>query len=128
MWCTKWILIHCKRFLNFRHGDNITKANDIDFAEMDIDEIDELEKKLAELKQQKMKEEKAAVVEKVRKLCIDYKISATQLRGALVTRERKKKDKWYYMESVYLLNIRIVIRNFLSNVKKAISGRQNLIP
>ena len=71
----------------------MAKANDIDFAEMDIDEIDELEKKLAELKKQKMKEEKAVGVKKVRKLCIDYKISATQLRGALVTRERKKKDK-----------------------------------
>ena len=34
----------------------MAKANDIDFAEMDIDEIDELEKKLAELKQRKMKE------------------------------------------------------------------------
>ena len=71
----------------------MAKANDIDFAEMDIDEIDELEKKLAELKQQKTKEEKAAVVKRVRKLCMDYKISATQLRGALVTRERKKKDE-----------------------------------
>ena len=71
----------------------MTKANDIDFEKMDIDEIDELEKKLAELKKQKMKQEKAAVVKKVRKLCIDYQISATQLRGALVTRERKKKDK-----------------------------------
>ena len=70
----------------------MAKANDIDFAEMDIDEIDELEKKLAELRQQKMKEEKVAVVKRVRKLCMDYKISATQLRGALVTRERKKKD------------------------------------
>ena len=71
----------------------MTKANDIDFAEMDIDEIDELEKKLAELKKQKMKEDKVEVVKKVRKLCKDYRISATQLRGALVTRERKKKDK-----------------------------------
>ena len=71
----------------------MTKANDIDFAEMDTDEIDELEKKLAELRQQKMKEEKTAVVKRVRKLCMDYKISATQLRGGLVTRERKKKDK-----------------------------------
>ena len=70
----------------------MAKANDIDFAEMDIDEIDELEKKLAE-RQQKMKEEKVAVVKRVRKLCMDYKISATQLRGALVTRERKKKDE-----------------------------------
>ena len=60
---------------------------------MSMSEIDELEKKLAESKQQKMKEEKAVVVKKVRKLCMDYKISATQLRGALVTRERKKKDK-----------------------------------
>ena len=71
----------------------MAKANDIDFAEMDIDEIDELEKKLFELKKQKMKEEKAAVIKQVRKLCMDYKISATQLRRALVTRERKKKDK-----------------------------------
>ena len=71
----------------------MAKANDIDFEKMDIDEIDELEKKLAELKKQKMKEEKAAVIKQVRKLCMDYKISATQLRGALVTRERKKKDK-----------------------------------
>ena len=71
----------------------MAKANDIDFAEMDINEIDELEKKLAELRQQKMKEEKVAVVKRVRKLCMDYKISATQLRGALVTRERKKNDK-----------------------------------
>ncbi len=71
----------------------MAKANEIDFEKMDIDEIDELEKKLAELKKQKMKGEKAAVVKKVRKLCIDYQISATQLRGALVTRERKKKDK-----------------------------------
>ena len=71
----------------------MAKANDIDFAQMSMGEIDELEKKLAELKKQKMKGEKAAVVKKVRKLCIDYQISATQLRGALVTRERKKKDK-----------------------------------
>ena len=71
----------------------MAKANDIDFAEMDIDEIDELEKKLVELKKQKMKEEKAAVIKQVRKLCMDYEISATQLRGALVTRERKKNDK-----------------------------------
>ena len=71
----------------------MAKANDIDFEKMDIDEIDELEKKLVELKKQKMKEEKAAVIKQVRKLCMDYKISATQLRGALVTRERKKKDK-----------------------------------
>ena len=71
----------------------MAKANDIDFAQMDIDEIDELEKKLAELKKQKMKEDKAEVVKKVRKLCKDYKISATQLRGALTTRERKEKDK-----------------------------------
>ncbi len=71
----------------------MAKANDIDFAQMDIDEIDELEKKLAELKNQKMKEEKAEVIKQVRRLCMDYKISATQLRGALVTRERKKKDK-----------------------------------
>ena len=34
----------------------MAKASDIDFAQMDIDEIDELEKKLAELKKQKMKE------------------------------------------------------------------------
>ena len=68
----------------------MAKANDIDFAEMDIDEIDELEKKLAELKKQKMKEEKAAVVKKVRKLCMDYNISATQLKGALVTREEEE--------------------------------------
>ena len=40
-----------------------------------------------------MKEDKAEVVKKVRKLCKDYGISATQLRGVLVTRERKKKDK-----------------------------------
>ena len=71
----------------------MAKANDIDFAQMDIDEIDELEKKLAELKNQKMKEEKAEVIKQVRRLCMDYKISATQLRGALVTREWKKKDK-----------------------------------
>ena len=70
----------------------MAKANDIDFEKMDIDELNELEKKLAELKKQKMKEEKAAVVKKVRKLCMDYNISATQLRGALTTRERKKKD------------------------------------
>ena len=67
----------------------MAKASDIDFAEMDIDGIDELEKKLAGLKKQKMKEEKAAVVKKVRQLCKDYKISPTQLRGALVTRDRK---------------------------------------
>ena len=71
----------------------MAKASDIDFEKMDINELNELEKKLAELKKQKMKEENAAVVKKVRKLCMDYKISATQLRGALVTRERKKKDK-----------------------------------
>ena len=71
----------------------MAKANDIDFAEMDIDEIDELEKKLAELKKQKMKEDKAEVMKKVRQLCKDYKISATQLKGALVTRDRKKNDK-----------------------------------
>jgi len=68
-------------------------AKEMDFEKMDMNEIAELEKKLVELKKQKMKEEKAAVIKQVRKLCMDYKISATQLRGALVTRERKKKDK-----------------------------------
>ena len=58
-----------------------------------MDEIAELERKIDELNKQKMKEEKAAVIKQVRKLCMDYKISATQLRGALVTRERKKKTK-----------------------------------
>ena len=65
----------------------------MELEQMSMGEIDELEKKLAELKKQKMKEDKAEVVKKVRKLCKDYGISATQLRGALVTRERKKKDK-----------------------------------
>jgi len=68
-------------------------AKEMDFEKMNMNEIAELEKKLVELKKQKMKEDKAEVVKKVRKLCKDYKISATQLRGALVTRERKKKDK-----------------------------------
>ena len=71
----------------------MAKANDIDFAKMDVDEIDELEKKLAELKKQKMKGDKAELVKKVRQLCKDYKISATQLKGTLVTRDRKKNDK-----------------------------------
>ena len=71
----------------------MVKAKDMELEQMSMGEIDELEKKLAELKKQKMKEDKAEVVKKVRKLCKDYKISATQLRGALVTRERKKKDK-----------------------------------
>ena len=70
----------------------MAKAKDMALEQMSMGEIDELEKKLAELKKQKMKEEKAVVVKKVRKLCMDYKISATQLRGALTTRERKKKD------------------------------------
>ena len=71
----------------------MAKANDIDFAKMGLNEIDELEKKLAELKKQKMKEDKAEVMKKVRQLCKDYKISAAQLKGALVTRDRKKNDK-----------------------------------
>ena len=58
-----------------------------------MDEIAELERKIDELNKQKVKEEKAAVIKQVRKLCMDYKSSATQLRGALVTRERKKKTK-----------------------------------
>ena len=70
----------------------MAKANDMELEQMSMGEIDELEKKLAELKKQKMKEDKAEVVKKVRKLCKDYGISATQLRGALTTRERKKKD------------------------------------
>ena len=65
-------------------------AKEMDFEKMNMNEIAELEKKLVELKKQKMKEEKAVVIKQVRKLCMDYKISATQLRGALVTRERKK--------------------------------------
>jgi hypothetical protein len=69
----------------------MAKASDIDFVQMDIVKLNELEKKLAELKKQKMKEDKAEVVKKVRQLCKDYGISATQLRGALVTRDRKKK-------------------------------------
>ena len=73
----------------------MVKAKDMELEQMSMGEIDELEKKLAELKKQKMKEDKAEVVKKVRKLCKNYGISATQLRGALVTRERKKKDKWY---------------------------------
>ena len=71
----------------------MAKAKDMELEQMSMGEIDELEKKLAELKKQKMKEDKAEVVKKVRKLCKDYGISATQLRGALTTRERKKKDK-----------------------------------
>ena len=71
----------------------MAKAKDMELEKMSMGEIDELEKKLAELKKQKMKEEKTAVIKQVRKLCMDYKISATQLRGALVTRERKNKDK-----------------------------------
>ena len=68
-------------------------AKEMDFEKMNMNEIAELEKKLVELKKQKMKEEKAAIIKQVRKLCMNYKISATPLRGALVTRERKKKDK-----------------------------------
>ena len=60
---------------------------------MHVDKIDELEKKPAELNKQKMKEDKAEVVKKVRQLCKDYKVSAAQLKGALVTRDRKKNDK-----------------------------------
>ena len=71
----------------------MAKAKDMELEQMSMGEIDELEKKLVELKKQKMKEEKVAVIKQVRKLCMDYKISATQLRGALVTRERKKNDK-----------------------------------
>ena len=71
----------------------MVKAKDMELEQMSMGEIDELEKKLAELKKQKVKEDKAEVVKKVRKLCKDYGISATQLRGALTTRERKKKDK-----------------------------------
>ena len=71
----------------------MAKAKDMELEQMSMGEIDELEKKLAELKKQKMKEEKAEVIKQVRKLCMDYKISATQLRGALVTRERKNKDQ-----------------------------------
>ena len=71
----------------------MAKAKDMELEQMSMSEIDELEKKLAELKKQKMKEEKAEVIKQVRKLCMDYKISATQLRGALVTRERKNKDQ-----------------------------------
>ena len=69
----------------------MAKAKDMELEQMSMGEIDELEKKLAELKKQKMKEEKAEVIKKVRKLCMDYKISATQLRDALTTRYRKKK-------------------------------------
>ena len=58
----------------------------MELEQMSMGEIDELEKKLAELKKQKMKEEKAEVIKQVRKLCMDYKISATQLRRALVMR------------------------------------------
>jgi len=71
----------------------MAKANHIDFAEMDVGELDELEKKLVELKKQKMKEDKAEVVKRGRQLCKDSKISATELRGALVTIERKEKKK-----------------------------------
>ena len=70
----------------------MAKAKDMELEQMSMGEIDELEKKLAELKKQKMKEDKAEVVKKVRKLCKDYGISATQLKGALVTRDRKKND------------------------------------
>ena len=58
-------------------------AKEMDFEKMNMNEIAELEKKLVELKKQKMKEEKAEVIKQVRKLCMDYKISATQLKGAL---------------------------------------------
>ena len=38
------------------------KAKDMELEQMSMGEIDELERKLAELKKQKMKEEKAAVI------------------------------------------------------------------
>ena len=56
----------------------MAKANDIDFAQMDVDELNEPKKKLAESKNQKMKEDKAEVAKKVRKLCEDYRISVLQ--------------------------------------------------
>ena len=70
----------------------MAKAKDMELEQMSMGEINELERKLAELKKQKMKEEKAAVIKQVRKLCMDYKISATQLRGALVTREEEERQ------------------------------------
>jgi len=78
----------------------MAKANHIDFAEMDVGELDELEKKLVELKKQKMKEDKAEVVKRGRQLCKDSKISATELRGALVTIERKEKKKQKLMRII----------------------------
>lgn len=67
----------------------MAKAKDMELEQMSMGEIDELERKLAELKKQKMKEEKAAVIKQVRKLCMDYKISATQLRGARCEAEQQ---------------------------------------
>ena len=78
----------------------MAKANHIDFAEMDVGELDELEKKLVELKKQKMKEDKAEVVKRGRQLCKDSKISATELKGALATIERKEKKKQKLMRII----------------------------
>ena len=78
----------------------MAKANHIDFAEMDVGELDELEKKLVELKKQKMKGDKAEVVKKVRQLCKDYTISVRELRGTLVTIERKEKKKQRLMRII----------------------------
>ena len=42
-------------FLNLRHGSKMAKAKDMELEQMSMGEIDELERKLAELKKQKMK-------------------------------------------------------------------------
>ena len=64
----------------------------MELEQMSMGEIDELEKKLAELKKQKMKEEKAAVIKQVRQaLAMDYKISATQLEGS--TSDEREEEK-----------------------------------
>ena len=95
MWSIKQQLILSKAspIYNLKLSRKMARAKDMELEQMSMGEIDEIEKKLVELKKQKMKEEKAAVIKQVRKLCMDYNISATQLRGALVTRERKKNDK-----------------------------------
>ena len=71
----------------------MAKANHIDFAEMDVGELDELEKKLVELKKQKMKEDKAEVVKRGRQLCKDSKISATELRGSASNDRKEGEEK-----------------------------------
>ena len=77
----------------------MAKANHIDFAEMDVGELDELEKKLVELKKQKMMQLQKKQVVELKPLCIIVDSNSSKIiykccNSKIKVLIAKLKDEW----------------------------------